>query len=84
MTGASLYNPGMANHVEGLFARLQELRAAIEVERKRHQEAERPLLTERDEILRALEREGLSLRQLGDAAGLRSADSVRKALRRQR
>jgi hypothetical protein len=71
----------MADHVERLLARLAELRAAIETERQRHEEAERPLVTERNEILHALEQAGLSRRQLAEAAGMTSASSVQKILK---
>lgn len=71
----------MADHVERLLERLAELRAAIETERRRHEEAERPLITERNEILHVLEQAGLSRRQLAKAAGMTSASSVQKILK---
>jgi hypothetical protein len=74
----------MADHVERLLARLAELRVAIETERRRHEEAERPLVTERNEILHALEQAGLSRRQLAEAAGMTSASSIQKILKPRR
>jgi hypothetical protein len=71
----------MTDHVERLLARLDELRAAIEAERQRHEETLRPLVTERNQILHALEQAGLSRRQLAEAAGMTSASSVQKILK---
>jgi hypothetical protein len=70
----------MADHVERLLTRLTELRAALEAERERHEEAERTLLEERNEVFRALTQAGLSRRQIADAAGL-TVGSVQEVIR---
>jgi hypothetical protein len=72
----------MADHVEDHLARLHKVVRDLRAERERHEQAERPLLTERDQILCALSRKGYSLSQLAEVGDLRSRDSVRKALRR--
>lgn len=70
----------MADHVERLLNRLAELRAALEAERERHEEAERPLLKQRNEVFRALTQAGLSRRQIADAAGL-TVGAVQEVIR---
>jgi len=66
--------------VSRLLARLDELAAAIETERRRHDAAMSPLLDERNGIFAALAEHGWSRRHIARVSGVTSS-AVQNALK---